>query len=173
MASDLPSADTHDKDTSTAAGVPAKVGSTKGEDGRIHGSHEEEDDDDASNARSSVRALARDESRQSNAASGVDHEDEVRLQDVSHTSSDEATDSEDDKTVGEQAGAFFRRVRSGFSGIVDEKGCDGDLSADIAELSGETEHHVVLLEERFLLDDVAILIQGHAELFRVSCSDGC
>ena len=50
MASDLPSADTHDKDTSTAAGVPAKVGSTKGEDGRIHGSHEEEDDDELEQA---------------------------------------------------------------------------------------------------------------------------
>lgn len=165
MESDLPSTDTHDEDTSTAAGVPAEVGSTQGEDGRIHGGHKEEDDDDAGNTRSSMCAGARDESCQSNAASGVNHENEVRLQDVSHTSSDETTDSEDDKTVGEKAGTFFRRVRSSFSGVVDEEGGDGDLSTDIAELSDETEHHVVLLKEGLLLDDVAILVQGHTKLF--------
>ena len=165
MDSDLPSTDTHDEDTSTAAGVPAKVGGTQGEDRGIHGSHEEEDDDDACNAGGSVCARAGDKGRQSDAASGVDHEDEVGLEEVRHTSRDEATDGEDDEAVGEQAGAFFRGVRRGFGGVVDEEGRNGDLGADVAELRDESEHHVVLLEEGLLLDDVSVLVDGNAELF--------
>lgn len=89
--------DTHDEDTGTATGVLAKVGSSEGEDGGVHGSLEEVDDDEDCDSRSAVASA--DVCVEGNGANRVDGDEEVALEDGSKASSDETTDSEDNEGV--------------------------------------------------------------------------
>lgn len=166
---DCPAANAHDEDASTAAGVAAEVGGTDGEDAGVHGCHEEEDDDDACNTGGAMGIG--NVCGEGNADGGVDHEDEVRLEEVGDTCSDEAADGEGDEAVGEQAGTFFGGKGGSFGRVVDEEGSDGDLGTDVGELCNETTHHVVLLPQGLLLDDVTILVNRKAKLLRVTGDD--
>lgn len=164
------STDTHDEDTSTASGVAAEVGGSDGEDAGVHGSHEEEDDDDAGNT--GCAPGIRDVGRESDADRGVYHEDKVGFQEVGDTSGDEAADGENDETVRQQLSGLFRSVRSRLGGVVDEESGNGNLGTDVGKLGDKSEDHVEFLVDGLLLDDVAILIQRKAELFRVAGDDG-
>jgi hypothetical protein len=71
--------DTHDEDTGTAAGVGTEVGSSECEEGRVHGSHEEEDNNEHGNTCNTVDRA--DGGDAANGADGVDDEEEVGLED--------------------------------------------------------------------------------------------
>ena len=101
---DSTSGDTHDHDTGTATSVRAKVGSSEGEEGRVHGSHEEEDNDE--NTDTGNTADGADGSSAGNGEGGVDHEEEVGLEDRGETSGDETTDGESDQSVGQHLRAL-------------------------------------------------------------------
>ena len=148
--------DTHDQDTSTTAGVLAKVGGTKGEDGWVHWGLEEEESDEDTDG--SLAVTSSDESVKCDGADGEDGENERWLKDGGKGGSDETSDGERDQSVGEEVRGLSSRVGSVLSGVVDEERSDGNLGTNVAELCNETEDHVVLLVERLGWDDTAVLI---------------
>jgi hypothetical protein len=91
----------HDEDTGTAAGVSAKVGSSKREDAGVHGCHEEEYDDDAGDTGGPV--TVRDICGESDADDAVDHQHEIAFEKHGDTSSNKAADGEDQEAVRQQA----------------------------------------------------------------------
>lgn len=94
---DSTSRDTHNHDAGTATSVRAKVGSSEGEESRVHGGHEEEDnDEDADTSNTANRA---DSGGAGDGEGSVDNEEEVGLEDRGETSGDETTDSEGDQGV--------------------------------------------------------------------------
>ncbi len=155
---DCSTTDPHNQDTGTTASVASKVGSAESEDGWVHGRLEEIDDDQDTDR--DVSGNGADDSVQGNGDDSVNHEEEVRLENSSQTSSDETATSEGDESVGEQVGGLSGSEGSILSGVVDEERANGDLSTDVAELRDEPEDHVVLLVERTLANLVAELISS-------------
>ena len=178
------SRDTHDHDTGTATSVRAKVGSSEGEESRVHGSHEKEDDDkdtDTSNT-----ANGADSGSAGNCEGSVDHKEEVGLEDRGETSGDETTDSEGDQGVRQH----LRALRVGNTAIlvriIHEQSSAGNLkkkyksvkclrhcggwqssisylSTNVAELSSKAEEQVVLLPDGTSANDVSVGIGGKLE----------
>lgn len=87
----------HDEDPGPAARVPAQVGRAEREERRVHGRLEEEEHDEDGDGR---RAVARaDVCIQGDCENGVDHEQEVGLEDCREGCGDEAADCEGDEGV--------------------------------------------------------------------------
>jgi hypothetical protein len=148
--------DTHDKDTGTAAGVDTEVGSSHGEDSRIHWGHEEVDGHDSTDG--SLAVTGADVGVKSDGGNGVDNHDEAGAQDGGKTSGDEAADGEGDQSVGEKVGSLSLSPASVVDSVVDEEGTDGNLGTNVAELSNETADHVVLLPDAALANLTALEI---------------
>jgi hypothetical protein len=146
--------DTHDKDTGTAAGVDTEVGSSHGEDSRIHWGHEEVDGHDGTDG--TLALAGTDVGVKSNAGNGVEDHDEAGAQDGGKTSGDEATDGEGDQSVGEEVGSLRLSPASVVDSVVDEESTNGNLGTNVAELSKETEEHVVLLPDAALTNLAAL-----------------
>lgn len=146
---DSSSRDTHDKDTSSAASVSAKVGSTEGEDGGVHGSLKEEDGNQNTDGSGTGTSAA--VGSESDGAARVDDHDELGAEEDSQASSDESTDCEGDESVAEHVAGRGSRDTTVLVGVVDEEGGDGNLGTDVAELSNEGEPHVVLLPDGTLV----------------------
>lgn len=130
---DSTSGDTHDHDTGTATSVRAKVGSSEGEESRVHGSHEEEDNDEDTDT--SNTADGADGSSAGNGEGGVDHEEEVGLEDRGETSGDETTDGESDQSVRQHLRALRVADSSRLVRIVDEESSAGNLQKKVSKVS--------------------------------------
>ena len=146
--------DTHDEDTGTATSVDTKVGSSHSEDSGVHGCHEEVDGHNTTNG--SLAVTGADVGVKSDGGNGVDDHDEAGAQEGGKTSGDEAADGEGDQSVGEEVGSLSLCPAGLVDSVVDEEGTDGNLGADVAELSNETADHVVLLPDAALADLTAL-----------------
>lgn len=133
-----------------------------------HRGHPEEHDDEHADACNTANSA--DGCGACNSQDSVDNEKEVRLENRRETSSNEATDGEGDERIRQHLGALGIGNTTVLMGVVDEQGSAGDLGTDIAELSDETEDHVVLLVERTRADDLTIGID--CELDSRVISDG-
>lgn len=147
---------THDKDTSSAASVAAKVGSTHGEDGRVHGSLEEEDGNQDTDTSDTLTSAA--VGSESNSAARVDNHDEVGAEDHGKASSDKSADGEGDEGVAQHGAGLAGRDATVLVGVVDEEGSNSDLGTDVAELSKEGEPHVVLLPDGALASMASLVL---------------
>nr|POF04557.1 hypothetical protein CFP56_56038 [Quercus suber] len=153
--------DAHDEDAGAAARVAAEVGGAEREDGRVHGRFpEEEGDEDADGGLAGAGA---DVGVEGDGEDGVDGEEEGRFEDGGEAEGDEAADGEGDEAVREHLRGLGFGVGSVLRRVVDEEGGDGDLSTDVAELGDQAEDHVVLLVERCITDDLAVLVDAHLE----------
>lgn len=135
----------------------AEVSGTHGEDGGVHGSHEEEDgneDTDTGNTPGS----STDVGSKSDGTARVDNHDELGAEDDSKTSSDEPTDSEGDESIAQHVATLGSGDVTVLVGVVDEEGSNGDLGTDVAELSTEGEPHVPLLPDGALSDVASLVI---------------
>lgn len=151
------SRNTHDKDTSSTSSVVAEVSGTHGEDGGVHGSHEEEDGDEDTDT-GNTPGSSTDVGSKSDGTARVDNHDELRAEDDSKTSSDESTDSEGDESIAQHVATLGSGDVTVLVGIVDEEGSNGDLGTDVAELSTEGEPHVPLLPDGALSDVASLVI---------------
>jgi hypothetical protein len=142
---DCSARNTHDKDTGGAASMATKVGSTHSEDGRVHGSLEEEDGNQDTDTGDTLTSAA--VGSESNGAARVDNHDEVGAQEHGKTSSDESTNGEGDEGIAKHGAGLAGRDTTVLVGIVDEEGSNSDLGTDVTELSKEGEPHVVLLPD--------------------------
>lgn len=147
---DGPARHAHDHDTRPALGVPAEVGGPEGEEGRVHGRHEEEDGDEHADRRGA--AADRDVGRHGDGDGRVDDHDEVGLEDGGQPRGDEATNSEGDEAVRQHLRALGGGEVGVLGGVVDEEGGDGDLGPDVAELRGDGADEVVLPPQRARAD---------------------
>ena len=111
----------------------AKVGSSEGEESRVHGSHEEEDNDEDTDT--SNTADGADGSSAGNGEGGVDHEEEVGLEDRGETSGDETTDGESDQSVRQHLRALRVADSSRLVRIVDEESSAGNLQKKVSKVS--------------------------------------
>jgi hypothetical protein len=146
--------DTHDEDTGTATGVDTEVLGSEGEDSGVHGCHEEVDGHDGTDG--TLTLASADVGVESDGGNGVEDHDESGAEDGGKTSSDEAADGEGDQSVREEVGSSRLRPASVVDSVVDEEGTDGNLGSNVAELSKETEEHVVLLPDAALTDLTAL-----------------
>ncbi len=138
--------------------MTAKIGSTQSEDCGVHGSLEEEQEKQDNDC--SLALSRNDHGVEDNGEDGVDHEQEVCLEDGRESSRDETANSERDQSIGEHVGRLGRAEGRVLGGIIDEEGSDGNLSSDVAKLGNEAEDHVVLLVERTLSDLISELIES-------------
>ena len=138
--------------------MAAEVGCSEGEESRIHGSLEEEKEDQDDD--SSFAMGGDDDCVENNGADGVDHKQEVRLEDGCESGCYEAAHCKGDQGIGEHVRSLSGRESSVLGSVVDEEGSDSDLGSDVAELGDKSEDHVVLFVERALSNLVSELIEG-------------
>ena len=121
---------THDQDASSTSRVASKIGRSERKDRWIHRGLEEEDRDKHANGRGSMSGA--DVRVECNGTAGVDHNEEIRLQDCCDSCCDKATNRERDQAVRKTLCSLGFRKGCVLGGVVDEERGDGDLRADIA-----------------------------------------
>lgn len=94
---DSTTSNTHNQDTSTAAGMVPEVGSTKSKEGWVHRGLEEVEKDHNDDTR--LILVDADGSIKNNSADSVDDEEEISLEDPTESKCQKATDSEGDKGI--------------------------------------------------------------------------
>jgi len=125
--------------------VSAEVGSTEGEDGRVHGGLEEEDGNQNTDRGGTGTSAA--VGSKGNGTARVDDHDELGAEEDGETGSDETTNSEGDESVAKHVAGGSSRDTTVLMSVVDEEGGNGDLGTDVAELGTEGEPHVPLLPD--------------------------
>lgn len=111
--------DTHDEDTSATTGVAAQVGGSESEERGVHGGLKEEDGDQDTDG--GVAGRGADDGVHGDGDDGVDHEEEVGLEDGCESRGDEAADGEGDERVGEHVRRLSGAESCVFGGVVDEE----------------------------------------------------
>lgn len=125
--------DAHDEDAGATTRVTAQVGCAEGENGRVHWSFEEEDTNE--HADGSGTAAGTHVCSHGNGDTGVAYHDEFGSQNGRNRRRDETSNGEGNEGIRQHVRRFGGCEAGFVRGIVDEERCDGDLGADVAELS--------------------------------------
>lgn len=173
--------DTHDEETGTATSVATETGGGEDEDDGVEDGLEEHDHHQADETRETLEGTNAD--AEDGADDGVDAKEHRGGHEGEESDTNDTADAElsvkvdrrleysreEDKSVREEVGRLGIGVSTGLGRVVDEEGTDGDLGADVEELSDETGDGAVLLAEGLEGLDILTVNIGEGSGFGLEC----